>query len=248
LSDTSVIAAAVALKAQIDSSAAAWRYAADILDPHPLSGVRVALEKGTFSEALEIDAFVTANVFGERDWQIARLLPLNERLLPITALKLVQDCSWKEAAASLISQNLGKLEVRATALAFAVVFFEVTAKPDIASIYREEYDDVMEIDFAHFGELKPTIRAIANCFRALGAADPVPIPLDQPVLSRLHWLCQTAATEEQKTRCLELCRQFHAVALFDEVARTLPAATVEPPTISIDTLNLQAFLSELDDA
>jgi hypothetical protein len=57
LSDSSVIAAAVALKAQIDSSTAAWRYAADILDPHTLSGVRVALEKGTFSEALEIDGY-----------------------------------------------------------------------------------------------------------------------------------------------------------------------------------------------
>jgi hypothetical protein len=131
-------------------------------------------------------------------------------------------------------------------LAFAVVFFEVAAKPDIASIYREEYDDVMEIEFVHVGELKPTIHAIANCFRELGAVR-VPIPLDQPVLSRLHWLCQNAATEEQKTRCLELCSQFHAVALFDEVARRHPAATVERPMVSIDTLNLQAFLRELDD-
>jgi hypothetical protein len=245
LSDTSVIAAAVALKAQIDSSTAAWRYAADILDPHPLSGVRVALEKGTFSEALEIDAFVTGSVFGERDWQIARLLPLNERLLPISVLKLVQDCSWKEAASLLISLNLGRLEVRATALAFAVVFFEVTAKLEIANIYREEYDDVLEIEFAHFGELKPTITAIANCFRSRIPVDPMQIPLDQPVLSRLHWLCQTATTEEQKVRCLELCSKFCAVALFDEIASTVPVAPIERPVIPVDTLNLLEFLNEL---
>jgi hypothetical protein len=98
LSDSSVIAAAVALKASVDSSAANWRYAADILNPHPLSAVRDALEKGSFSEALEIDGYVTANIFGEREWQIARLLPINERMLPVVVLKLVRECNWVEEA------------------------------------------------------------------------------------------------------------------------------------------------------
>jgi hypothetical protein len=145
----------------------------------------------------------------------------------------------------LHSLNLRKLEVRATALAFAVVFFEVAAKREIANIYREEYNDVMDIDFGHFGELKPRIGSIANYLQAQVPLDPLTIPLDQPVLWRLHWLSQTATTVEQKVRCLELCKQFGVVFLFDDIAQSIPQVALERPVIPIDTLNLQAFLSEL---
>jgi hypothetical protein len=247
LSDSSVIAAAVALKAQIDSSSAAWRYAADILNPHPLSAVRVALEKGSFSEALEIDAYVTANIFGEKDWQIARLVPLHERLIPVSILKLVRDCNWRKAAATLHFSNLGRLEVRATALAFAVVFFEVQAKDEIAGIYREEYDEVMAIEFGHFKELKPTIREIADCFRVqipIGIPD---LPLEEPLMTRIKWMCQTADTDERRAKCLELCARFQIAVLFDDLVGKLSVGTpvCRRRQSKVETLNLDAFLNEV---
>lgn len=167
LKDTSVIASAVALKAEIDSSESAWQYAAEMENPHPMASIRVALTKGDFPTALKVDSFIAANSEALESFQIASVLPLNEKLLPTRVLHSVEEGDWNEGADLIKQMNISLIEVRATALAFAVAYFAVHGLNMISSIYRNELNDVMSIDLGHFADLKKTIERISNVYKSI---------------------------------------------------------------------------------
>ncbi|OHT13227.1 hypothetical protein TRFO_16663 [Tritrichomonas foetus] len=221
LSDSSVISAAVALKAKIDASTSAWRYAAEMEDPHPIALIRVALENNNFSDALKVDSFIAANTFAENSQQIASVLPLNERLLPTRVLHCVQEGQWEEAAKLIKSMNISLIEVRATALAFAVAYFSVHDMKETSEIYREDLNDVLEIDLGHFVELKPTIQKIADVYSTKINCESDYPPLDQPKLFRIKWMAHQNNNNDVNLKLLQLCIQCGDVKLFREVKQKL---------------------------
>jgi hypothetical protein len=107
----------------------------------------------------------------------------------------------------------------------------------------------MGIEFGHFRELKQTIGEIADSYKAQGPKNAEILPLDQPLMGRLKWMCMTAKSVEKKVRCLELCRKFGMAELFDEVARTMPdeESCNRRPESHIETLNLEEFLKEVSE-
>lgn len=167
LKDTSVIASAVALKAEIDSSDSAWLYASEMENPHPIASIRVSLRNGDFAKALKVDSFIAANTKGLESFQVASVLPLDEKLLPIRVLHSVEEGEWNEGANLIKQIDISHIEVRATALAFAVAYFDVHGLNRISSIYRMELNDVMSIELGHFNDLKKTIEKIANVYKTI---------------------------------------------------------------------------------
>jgi hypothetical protein len=210
------MATAIALKAHVDSSPAGWNYAAGESKAHPIAAVKVAFEKNDFTEAVGIDPFLACSVFGEKSAQIAELLEVNERLLPVRVLNAVEHCEWTSAAALISSLDIRKIEVRATALAFAIAFCEATANANEAAIYADEFEDVMSLELGHFGSLKSTIRAIAEVVRAKTAENADAFPLDRPVLERIRWMIGSAS-EDLRRRGLELCAKFRLYGLAPDI-------------------------------
>lgn len=214
LDDNSVIAAAVGLKAQIDASSSAWRYAAAVPNAHPIAAVRVAFQKNNLSQAVLIDPFVAADVFSAYIPEISDLVPLSISTLPIRVLKLVEECQWQEAAQLIMQLDPAFLEVRATALAFAVTLFSFCGKPKIAEFYRQELDDVMSIDLGHFADVKAAINSIANCYQYRVTDVCSTLPLEKPLIYRLSWMCQTATDKESLQTAINMCAKYKARELY----------------------------------
>ena len=249
LSDSSVISAAVALKAKIDASTSAWRYAAEMANPHPVAAIRVALENNDFPQALKIDSFLAANSYAENSYQVASVLPLNERLLPTLVLHSIQEGEWKEAAELIKQMNISLIEVRATALAFAVAYYDVHGLHNYAEIYRDDLNDVLEIELGHFTDLKPTIHKIANIYQINAESNNDLLPLDQPKLLRIKWMAKQNNSNETNLKLVKLCYECGDFNLYNQVKQKLLDQGIEvngeAPRPVIETLDIEAFLNAL---
>ena len=246
LEDNSVIAAAVGLKAQIDASSSAWRYAAAVKNAHPIAAVRVALEKHNLSQAVMIDPFVAAEVFGVYIPEVSLLVPLSVSTLPVRVLKLVQECKWREAAQLILQLDPGFLEVRATALAFAVTLFSVCGKQKIADFYRQELDDVMAIDLGHFADVKAAINSIADCYHSQVVDSTATLPLDKPLVYRLSWMCQNARDKESLEIAINMCAKYSAFELYSSLLPRCQGMNVpECPVLKEESLDIHTVIRNI---
>jgi hypothetical protein len=250
LSDASVIATAIALKAQIDASDAGWKYAAAVSEPHALAAIRMAFGEGQFPAAVAIEPFIAAKVFGEKDPRIAELVPLTERTLPIRVLSACDNCDWPGAANLILQLDVCRAEVRATALAFAVALFEASGETGAAAIYRNELQSVMAIEIGHFSDLKGTIEQIARVVNSKGEINLKELPLDRGLLYRLRWMAAAAEDERARLAVLTMCGRYGVRPLFEVVAKKCALngddiSGVECRNFSVDSLVIETVLEEV---
>lgn len=250
IADTSVISTAVALKAQIDGAKSSWEYASEVPNPHPIATVKHAFQNDNLSKAVATDPLVTLDVFSQCVHEIARLVPLSVKTLPIRVLKHAEECEWNEAASLLTQLDSGILEVRATALALVVAFLEVNGNHKSAEVFRQDLEEVLEIEIGHFSDYKPMIRSIANVYSFASAEiDPAEFPIDRPILSRLRWMCESAKTKEEYCNVANMCAKCMVRELYDSVAPKCEGCEIlECPVFTVETFDVILVISQLASA
>lgn len=242
-SNGSILSTAVALKANIDNSPSSWRYAASLKNPHPIASVKNAYLDNDFSLALKINPNIAVNVFGETNYQIASLAELTGRVLPILVLKYVEECQWKKAADVISSLNLGAIEVRATALAFAVAYFKADSQKHISNIYNDDLNDVLSINLGHFDELKNTIISIKDTINfSIERTDTTFAKLKETVLN--------ANSTNEIIKSLNLCIKFHVFHLYKQLCKKIDKKNQqinipEWPESHISTLEIEELLTHI---
>lgn len=251
IQDTSVMATAVALKTQIDSSKSAWKYAAAMENSNPIAKIHDELNNNkTISSALKVDPQMTFNICAETNALIASILPLNERILPIQVLKYTENGEWQNAAKLVNQLDISLLEVRSTALALAVAYFDVHGFDQISQIYADELKEVLSINIGHFSEMKETIAQIQNVFKTQFEIDEAnSLPYDKPLSFVVRCACNKATNTGSAMIALRLCAQYGYRNKFDELKEFLTSKGVEveleSPNPVTDSIDVEIFIREL---
>ena len=205
LPDSTVLSAAVALKAKIENSNAGWRHAASMENPNVIAKIHSTLaDGGSLSDILKFgqpfmaaNAYATAHLEGSN--QIAALLPLTESLLPIRVFDEISEGHWKEGSQLIHSLDSHSFPVRITATALACAYYDVFNNPDLETLYREELNDLLDM-----GTADPLIKQIADIGK--NTIDEKPI-YELPALLRARKMCECSRTDEEKDRALSYCQK-----------------------------------------
>ena len=168
LPDPFILSSAVAMKAKVNGSDELWKHAASLSNPHPQAVVKSLLDQnGTISDALKKPyPYVAAHVYAESDrddsYIFAKALQPSIRLLPTVIEPLAKKHEWKEAATIIKSFDISFAEVRATAIAVALLYYHSIQCNELVEEYQTQLNEVLSIDAGNFNDVKTIIQRIAN--------------------------------------------------------------------------------------
>lgn len=217
LDDPSILSTAVAMKAILEDTPELWKHAANLADPHPQSTVHAALsdENGLVKALKTKWPYVAASVYAslgkEDSARFAECFPPVPKYLPIIVESMLSYGNWAAAASLMMQFDVGFTEVRATAIATCALFSDLCGFTEAIEYYREELDEILQIDIGHFSDVKKCLRRIADMWRANVSDDS--IISSRNILMAAKWAVNSANSAERIVAAARFANSIHAYSL-----------------------------------
>jgi len=247
LNDQSVLSTAVALNASISNSPGYWNHAASLPEPHPEAIIMAKIEKNaTLSDILKLEyPLVAVRAYTRQNIrfcsQLVELLPVNYDNIARKVYFYALDANWSSASRVLLSQDLSIIEVRASACALAVLYYEMYDNDELRDFYHMELMSILEIGLNSITIIKETLLEMINVMQ-YEVKSPI-IPIDQCVIKRLLWMSENQLDSNSIKKCKQLCIKYGAAKIYKKIAKDDTDINIPFPRIC--TYEIEHLLNEL---
>ena len=225
------------MKAEIDSSDSAWRYAAEMENPHPIASIRVALRNGDFPSALKVDSFIAAN--SQALESVATALSFAVTYFAVHGLNGISSI-YRSELNEVMAIELGHFnDLKKTIEKIANVY------KLIIDVEKQVNDENYEIEKGD-SDCEAENDSYSQLMKIFESDSP---PLDRPKLFRIHWIARRDNPVDVDQKLLQLCAECGDVKLFNEVKEKLKEKfgivdeNIECQDVVSDSLDVVSFLS-----